>query len=74
MAIKNLEGTKIRLDSDLARFLGISRDLKTITSVKRLTTPSTYFVHWDLIDPERNSMNGKPSTILCKVRHQRENV
>lgn len=74
MVIKNLEGTKIPLDSDLAKFLGISRDLKTITSVKRLKTPSTYFVHCDFIDPERNSMNGKPSTLVYIVRYQRESV
>lgn len=66
MLIKNSEGEKIRIDDDLAKFLGISRNLKTIPSVERLITPSTYFVYRDLVDPERNLINGKKSKLLAK--------
>ena len=37
-----------------------------ITYVKRLTSPSTYFVHCDLIDKRQNLLNGKPSTVLAR--------
>ena len=37
-----------------------------ITYVKRLTSPSTYFVHCDLIDKRQNLVNGKPSTVLAR--------
>ena len=49
-------GTKsINLDRDLAHLLGINRKLKYQTTyVKRLTSPTTYFIHFDLIDKTQN--------------------
>ena len=49
MVIYNLENKKIRLDSDLANFLGITPKLKFITCVKRLGVPIAYFLHCDLV-------------------------
>ena len=37
-----------------------------IAFVKRLTSPSTYLIHCDLIDKRQNLLNGKPSTVLAR--------
>ena len=55
-----------RFSNNLLQMLGIQR-LSFITFVKRLTTPSTYFVHCDLIDKRQNLFNGKPSTVLARL-------
>ena len=49
----------------LLQLLGIQK-LSPITFVKRLTAPSTYFVHCDMIDKRQNLLNGKPSTVLAR--------
>ena len=54
------------LDTDLAELLGIDRELQKINYVKQLNSPSTYFVHCDLIDKRQNLLNGKPSTVLAR--------
>ena len=54
-----------RFSNNLLQMLGIQR-LSFITFVKRLTSPSTYFVHCDLIDKRQNLLNGKPSTVLVR--------
>ena len=58
-------GGNTRFSNDLLQLLGI-RTLLPITFVKRLTSPSTYFVHCDLIDKRQNLLNGKPSTVLAR--------
>ena len=66
MAIYNVNGEHIEIDEDLAALLGISKGrLNAITTVKKLKSPSTYFIHCDLIDKENNLFNGKPSSILA---------
>ena len=44
-----------------------------ITYVKRLNSPTTYFIHCDLIDKRQNLLTGKPSTVLARfdIREQR---
>ena len=59
-------GGNTRFSNDLLQLLGI-RTLLPITFVKRLTSPSTYFVHCDLIDKRQNLFNGKPSTVLARL-------
>jgi len=59
LVIKNFGAKPITLDRDLASLLGIGRKLNLITYVKRLTSPTTYFVHCDLIDKQQNLFNGK---------------
>ena len=55
----------IEIDHDLADLLGIGQKLLPITFVKRLTYPTTYFIHCTLIDTERNLFNGKRSDVLA---------
>ena len=45
--------------------LGIGRKLHLITFVKRLTSPTTYFIHCVLIDKEQNLFNCKKSDVLA---------
>ena len=54
-----------RFSNGLLQLLGIQK-LSFITFVKRLTSPSTYFVHCNLIDKRQNLLNGKPSTVLSR--------
>ena len=55
---------KIKFDKNLSEFLGIDQDLPFIRYVKRMKSPTTYFIHCDLVDKEQNLFNGKPSTVL----------
>ena len=55
-----------RFSNGLLQLLGIQK-LSFITFVKRLTAPSTYFVHCALIDKRQNLLNGKPSTVLARL-------
>ena len=59
-------GGNTRFSDNLLQLLGIQRILFS-TFVKRLTAPSTYFVHCDLIDKRQNLLNGKPSTVLARL-------
>ena len=45
---------------------GVDRELRIINYVKRLNSPTTYFIHCDLVDKEQNLLNGKPSTVLAR--------
>jgi len=54
------------LDRDLAQLLGIGRNLKNITYIKRLTSPTTYLIHCDLLDKTKNFLNGKRSDVLAR--------
>jgi len=65
LVIRNLGKKPIELDRDLANLLGSGRKLNLITFVKRLTSPTTYLIHCDLIDTERNLFNGKKSDVLA---------
>jgi len=64
LVIRNSGGKPIELDRDLANLLGIGRKLNLITRVKRLTSPTTYFIHCDLLDKEQNLFNAKRSDVL----------
>ena len=67
MIIYNKTGSKILLDEDLADFLGYDRELNNpVSFITRLNSPTTYFVHCDLIDKRQNLLNGKPSTVLAR--------
>ena len=55
----------IEIDRDLAGLLGIGRKLSPITFVKRLTAPTTYFIHCNLLDKQKNLFNGKRSDVLA---------
>ena len=67
MVIYNKTGSKILLDEDLADFLGYDRELNSpVSFITQLNSPTTYFVHCDLIDKRQNLLNGKPSTVLAR--------
>jgi len=65
LVIKNFGAKPIELDRDLANLLGNGRKLDLTTFVKRLTYLTTYFIHCNLIDTERNLFNGKRSDVLA---------
>jgi len=65
LVIKNSGLRPIELDRDLAGLLGIGRKLQFTTFAKRLRSPTTYFIHCDLIDTERNLYNGKKTDVLA---------
>ena len=54
-----------RFSHGLLQLLGIQK-LSFITFVKQLTSPTTYFMHCNLIDKRQNLFNGKPSTVLAR--------
>ena len=68
MTISNPHREEITVSSNLAKLMGIDPDINGggIIDVKRLTFPSTYFVHCDIIDKKQNLLNGKPSTVLAR--------
>jgi len=67
LVIYNTTGKKIELDNDLANLLGIRRKLALITFVKKITAPTTYFIHCDLIDKTQNLFNSRRSDLLAVV-------
>ena len=66
MVIQNLDNKKIVLGRDLSELLGIESNLLFKTFVKRLRSPSTYFIHCDLVDKEQNLLNSSPSSVLAR--------
>ena len=55
----------VTFSNNLLELLGVKKTL-FIIFVKRLNSPTTYFVHCDLIDKRQNLLNGKPSTVLAR--------
>ena len=68
MTIYNTKGVDIELTQNLAQLIGLDQAglSRHVEYVKRLTAPTTYFVHCDLIDKRQNLLNGKPSTVLAR--------
>ena len=56
----------VKFSNNLLELLGIKNTLPFIAFIKRLTSPSTYFVHCDMVDKRQNLLNGKPSTVLAR--------
>jgi len=65
LQIVNKGFKRVVLDTNLSNFLGVKPKLATKTLVKRLSSPTTYFIRCDLIDTERNLFNGKRSDVLA---------
>ena len=65
LQIKNTGLKEVVLDTNLSNFLGVKPKLTIKTLVKKLTSPTTYFIHCDLIDTEQNLFNGKKSDVLA---------
>ena len=60
-------GKEIAVSHDLGRLINSGPSLTTITYVNKLNSPSSYFIHCDLIDGNQNLFNGKRSSVLAKV-------
>ena len=66
LTISNPYTASIQLTDNLVKLLDLGTSFNGIMDVKQLTSPSTYFVHCDLIDKRQNLLNGKPSTVLAR--------
>jgi len=58
---------QINVSHDLASLIGSGTKLGALTYVKKLNTPSAYFIHCDLSDSKVNFFNGKRTDILTKI-------
>ena len=68
LVITNHGNKPLRIDRDLANFLGIGCELeKYVTIVKLIIKPTAYFIHCDLIDKNHNFFNNKRSDLLAKL-------
>ena len=56
----------ISVSHTLPSFMGVGRQLPIVSHIKKLNSPSAYFIHCDLIDPTKNFFNEKRSDILAK--------
>ena len=58
---------EISLSRSLHQLINSGSTLTTITYVKKLNSPSAYFIHCDLIDRDNNFVNNKKSDLLSKI-------
>ena len=56
----------INISHALANLLGTATELGAESNLKKLNTPSAYFIHCDLIDPSNNFFNRKRTDLLAK--------
>ena len=64
--------TRLIFSRNLVAPLGIDPAIDLFTPIKRLTSPSTYFVHCDLLDKDQNLLNGKALTVLARFDIRRK--
>ena len=60
-------GKEISVSRSLHQLINSGLTLTTITHVKKLNSPSAYFIHCDLIDRNYNFFNNKKSDLLAKI-------
>jgi len=58
---------QINVSHALAGLIGSGTKLGALTTVKKLNSPSAYFIHCDLIDKTKNFFNGESSDVLAKI-------
>ena len=56
----------LKFSANLVELPGVNPALTPITIIKQLNSPTTYFIHCDLIDKRQNLLNEKPSTVLAR--------
>ena len=61
------DGREISLSRSLHQLINSEPTLTTITYVKKLNSPSAYFIHCDLINRNFNFVNNKESDLLAKI-------
>ena len=66
LVIKNIGKSRISLDDNLVKLFGTGKYLPLITTMKRISTTTAYFIHCDLIDRNNNLLSRKRSDILAK--------
>ena len=66
LTISNPYTASIQLTPNLAKLLDLGPGFNGTMDVKQLTSPSTYFVHCNLMAKKQNLLNGKPSTVLAR--------
>ena len=54
IAIKPTKNIDISVSHTFARFMGVGIQLPVVSYIKKLNSPSSYFIHCDLIDPTKN--------------------
>ena len=60
-------GKEISVSHSFHRFINSGPTLTTITYLKKLNSPSAYFIHCDLIDRNFNFFNNKKSDLPAKI-------
>ena len=61
------DGKEISVSRSLSQLTGSGPTLYSDTFVKKLNSPSAYFIHCDLIDRNFNFVNNKKSDLLAKI-------
>ena len=54
----------ITISENLKTFFAVVKAIRSNIIVKKITSPTAYFIHCDLVDKEQNLLNGEPSSIL----------
>ena len=62
-----INGREISLSQSLHQLINSGPTLTKFTYVKKLNSPSAYFIHCDLIDRDFNFVNNKKSDLLAKI-------
>ena len=62
-----INGSGISLSRSLHQLINSGPRLSKFTYVKKLNSPSAYFIHCDLIDRNFNFVNNKKSDLLAKI-------
>ena len=64
---KQNSNRNISVSHTLASFMGVGRQLPVVSHIKKLNSPSSYFIHCNLIDRTKNFFNGlRRSDVLAK--------
>ena len=61
------DGREISISRSLHQLIGSGLTLYSDTYVKKLNSPSAYFIHCDLINRDFNFVNSKKSDLLAKI-------
>ena len=61
------DGKEVSVSRSLNQLIGSGLTLYSDTYVKKLNSPSAYFIHCDLIDRDFNFVNNKKSDLLSKI-------
>jgi len=66
LIIRNKLKRSALFDDDLKRLVGVDRATAERTTKINLSSPTTYFIHCDLVDKQKNLFNGNMSDIAAR--------